>query len=648
MSKTLYTPKGKSILLGRELGKGGEGSVYEVPASPDQVAKLYHHAPDAKKQAKLRFMAATADAQLLSYVAWPQETLHAQSGGPVMGFLMPKVTGRDPIHMVYSPAHRQQERPTAAWDFLLFVARNTAVAFEALHSHGHVLGDVNQGNVLVGSDSKVVLIDSDSFQVNKHGTLHLCEVGVSHFTPPELQGLSSFHGVTRSANHDNFGLALLLFHLLFGGRHPYSGVPLIASAGEALETDIRQFRYAYGPDAKSRGMAPPPRSISPTLLPPTVEEMFYRAFTEKGAAGQRPTAQQWGAALDTVRGSLIKCGDVAMHVYPNHLKACPWCTLEKQGVMYFLDLGTVVVPTTTGDFVLARVWALIEQVPPLPAMAIPDPNTFAVTPAPLPAFLLGKGQEAFLKGLTIVGTLGGMMTFSGGWFFFLVAGMYLWAFTDKKASAPRRSEQVRRRTAADTAQREFTRWVGLANHDLKATQYEERREELRALRKEYEGLPHTEQKTIDQLSVTAHSRQLERYLRGCFIDSATISGVGPARKSALRSFGIETAADVEWDRVSQVRGFGESLTRAVVDWRARCERKFTYNPNKAVTPEDRRAVQAKFAKRKAELEKLLSQGPGELQRLRRLAMTQQTHLQSQLMLSAKKLAQAKMDLSLMC
>jgi DNA-binding helix-hairpin-helix protein with protein kinase domain len=51
---------------------------------------------------------------------------------------------------------------------------------------------VNQGNVLVGSDSKVVLIDSDSFQVNARGTLHLCEVGVSHFTPPELQGLSSF------------------------------------------------------------------------------------------------------------------------------------------------------------------------------------------------------------------------------------------------------------------------------------------------------------------------------------------------------------------------------------------------------------------------------------------------------------------------
>ena len=218
MSRALVTAKGTPLQIGRELGKGGEGSVFEVPALLGQVAKLYHQQPDAKKQAKLTFMASTADQQLLSYVAWPQETLHTSRGGPVVGFLMPKVTGRDPVHMVYSPAHRRQDRPKAAWDFLLFVARNTAAAFEALHSHGHVLGDVNQGNVLVGNDSKVVLIDSDSFQVNARGTLHLCEVGVSHFTPPELQGLSSFDGFTRTANHDNFGLALLIFHLLFGGR----------------------------------------------------------------------------------------------------------------------------------------------------------------------------------------------------------------------------------------------------------------------------------------------------------------------------------------------------------------------------------------------------------------------------------------------
>ena len=69
MARALYTSKGTPVDIGRELGKGGEGSVFEVPSLGDQVAKLYHRAPDAEKQAKLRFMASTSDAQLLNYVA---------------------------------------------------------------------------------------------------------------------------------------------------------------------------------------------------------------------------------------------------------------------------------------------------------------------------------------------------------------------------------------------------------------------------------------------------------------------------------------------------------------------------------------------------------------------------------------------------
>ncbi len=178
------------------------------------------------------------------------------------------------------------------------------------------MGDVNQNSFMVGRDSKVVLIDSDSFQINANGTLHLCEVGVSHFTPPELQTLSSFVGFERTANHDNFGLALLIFHVLFGGRHPYSGVPLISDAGNALETDITHFRYAYASDNQRRGLKPPPRSIPLSMLPSDVEAMFQQAFTESGVATGRPTAKAWVAALDSLRQQLKKCPVSAMHVYP--------------------------------------------------------------------------------------------------------------------------------------------------------------------------------------------------------------------------------------------------------------------------------------------------------------------------------------------
>lgn len=49
--------------------KGGEGAVYDIEEFVDSVAKIYHTPPPALKQDKLAFMAATADAQLLNYVA---------------------------------------------------------------------------------------------------------------------------------------------------------------------------------------------------------------------------------------------------------------------------------------------------------------------------------------------------------------------------------------------------------------------------------------------------------------------------------------------------------------------------------------------------------------------------------------------------
>ena len=649
MANTLVTSKGIPIQIGHELGRGGEGSVYEVPAVPGQVAKLYHtqHHPDAKKQAKLSFMAATADQQLLSYVAWPQETLHTSRGGPVVGFLMPKVSGREPIHTVYSPAHRRQERPKAAWDWLLFVARNTATAFDVLHSHGHVLGDVNQGNVLVGGDSKVMLIDCDSFQVNANGTLHLCEVGVPHFVPPELQGLPSFDGLTRTANHDNFGLALLIFHLLFGGRHPYSGVPLKSGVGDALETDIKAFRYAYARDSQSRGLAPPPRSIPLSLVADAMESMFHYAFTEKGALGGRPTAKQWVSALDTVRSRLKKCTTSSMHVYPDHLSKCPWCALEQQGVAaYFIDLGATYTQTATG-FVLAQAWALIEAVPPPPPISTPDIDSVFVIPVPLPADVPGEGTITLYRILAVILTIVIIGMAPAAWVFGVLAGVVGWMMAGSAGSVPRDAERARRKAARDAAQQEFDLLIERAKKEAGAEGFHAKLGEFKKMGDEYQKLQQAQKHELDKLHSTAHDRQKRKFLDGWFIDQTNIPGVGPGRKAALRSFGIETAADVDRNRIRQVKGFGESLTRAVVDWRASCERKFNFNPNNAVSEADRNAVRARFGARKATLEVALRGAVAELQKLRQMAAARAASLEPQLEQAARRLAQTRKDLSLL-
>jgi len=645
--KTFITGVGGIIEIGRELGKGGEGAVYEVPANHHVVAKLYnaHHTPDALKQAKLRFMATTADTELLSYAAWPQKTLHKNRAGPVVGFLMPKVSGRVPIHMLYSPAHRRQDYPQAAWDFLLFAARNTAAAFAAIHRHGHVLGDVNQGNVLVGADSKVVLIDTDSFQINANGTVHLCKVGVAHFTPPELQGVASFDRVSRTSNHDNFGLALFIFHLLFGGRHPYSGIPLRADAGEVLEKDIQACRYAYAPDGSKRGFKPPPKSIPITIMPDHIQAMFTAAFTENGTKGGRPTAQKWVTALDDLRGQLKRCATTPMHVYLGHLGRCPWCALEDHGVIYFLDvLVAGDVPTGTTGFVLARIWAAIEAVPSPPAITIPNVATIAVTPAPLPLGIKKEGNITFLR-VVIVGIALWLITvIPGAWFLILGGAWWAWASVDDIGGAERKAERTKREAARDAAQQAYDRIIARVRQEISLEVFSKKKQELARLRDEYQHLPESEKTEIANLHATAEARQKHQFLDRYFIDTATISGVGSAKKTALRSFGIETAADVTWNKVIAVKGFGEVLTRAVVDWRKACERRFVFNPNIAVTEADKNAVRARIATRKRTLEITLNAGGAELHRGCQEMVNKTNILMPLLQAASQKLAQAQADL----
>lgn len=643
MGKALFTSYGESVALSRELGKGGEGSVFELSPESKYVAKIYHKLPDKKKQDKLSFMAAKSSDQLLKYVAWPQATLKDSKSGAIVGYLMPKVSNRSPIQMLYSPAQRRQNYPKAAWDFLLFMARNVAAAFEVLHSEGHVLGDVNQGNIMVGKDSTVVIIDSDSFQVDVNGTVHFCEVGVSHFTPPELQGLSSFAGFQRTSNHDNFGLALLIFHTLFGGRHPYAGVPQRNGIGDSLEADIKEFRYAYAKDSSLRGIAPPPRSIPISMLPTDVEQMFHLAFTELGSKSMRPTAAQWVVALDRLRNSLKRCTTSNLHVYPGHLTHCIWCSLETVGVSYFVDSGATYIRPRTG-FELGRFWTLVESIqPPIQVVATGIPFA-ALHAKPLPPDAEETGGRIWIRFLAI---LVGFILIAESLKLFIPALLVVfwgWQLGTPKESKERANEHRARKQARDSAKVNLDRLVQQVQNSVGPQGFLNKKNELVKLRDEYNSIPEAERRELSQLQSTAQERQKKKFLDQFFIDSAAIPNVGPARKAALRSFGIETAADISKNAVMQVKGFGERNTRAMMDWRASCERRFIYNPALAVTPADTNAIRQKFGSRAAQIEKALETGFGDLKSFATTSEARRNAALPSLHAAALQLAQAEKDL----
>lgn len=530
MPAALITSRGAPLRLGRELGRGGEGAVYAIAGERGRVAKLYHRPPDARKQAKLAFMAAHAERRLLDYSAWPQETLHAWRGGPPVGFVMQEVAHRAAIHAVYSPAQRREEHPEAAWDFLLCVARNTAAAFAALHDHGHVLGDVNQSNVVVGRDGRVVLIDCDSFQVDAHGTLHRCDVGVAHFTAPELQGVAAFDVVPRSPNHDNFGLALLVFHLLFGGRHPYSGVPLRPGAGDALEADIRAFRYAYAHDARRRGLAGPPRALPIALIPASMEALFHRAFTEAGAAGERPTAQQWIDALDALRQRLRRCSGTRMHVFPEHLPQCPWCRLERQGVVHFVDARSLA--RADARAFVAQAWARIDAIARPPPIAPSVAAVARVAPAALPASVAQRDRLVRYRFFAMVLVLVLCALAPQAWAFALIAGAMAWSLARSFADAPLHAERGHRRAALARAQRECDTLLRAARSEAGPEGFVARKRELARLCEQYRTLAREARRSArHRARFAARRHALEAALRN-----------GPAALTAYRQHAVARTA----------------------------------------------------------------------------------------------------------
>ena len=177
--------------------------------------------------------------------------------------------------------------------------------------------------------------------------------------------------------------------------------------------------------------------------------------------------------------------------------------------------------------------------------------------------------------------------------------------------------------------------------------FHRKKETLKKLGEELQALPAQEALELNKLHSTAQERQKQKFLEKVFIDSAYIAGVGPGRKAALRSFGIETAADVSRIKVMQIRGFGESLTNAVTDWKASVERRFVFNPATAVSEADKNAVRAKIGTRKSAIAATLAGGAAELQRLKQTATSRASSLQPQLEQAAKQLAQAQSDLSLL-
>ncbi|MEM9353975.1 MAG: hypothetical protein AAGA92_13255 [Planctomycetota bacterium] len=583
----LVDSEGRHIRLGDLIGKGGEGEVYDVAGDDTLVVKLYHKRPlDRDQVAKLQAMVSLYSKGLAAISAWPRSLLFTAGNQPC-GILMPKVNGSFHLHELYGTTNRRRHFPGTGWHHLVLAARNTAAAFHTVHRTGVVIGDVNQGNLMVDADMCVRMIDCDSFQMRVDGNTYHCPVGTAHFTPPELQS-QQLRDVTRTVDHDGFGLAVLIFHLLFVSRHPFAG--RYRGPGDmTIEKAIGEQRFAFSRDRAATQIDPPPASLLLEDLPPGLGNLFERAFRAGGAgAPERPRAIEWAEQLEALMKQLKQCSYDSMHYYYSGLQECPWCRIEDQGgpAFFVADTGASAV---TKD----RLAELNKRVKGVRVAVFPDLAPGELELPKMPGMKFTVQQD-----LTLLDLIGGAMVVGAALClagvvtgYALIVGTLLCLGGGAVFTFGSEAKNIRKQLAAfqkwltDGQSRLYGKTQQIAKrHRRREMTFQKQTEELQTQLDNYRA----EGKALTRALVEHSDAQKTEVLRNHSVRDLVdqMPGMSTSVAAMLESFGVESAYDVEKMKLYGIPAVDTGLSMELLQWREQLERDFVFRPDHGVTPEE--------------------------------------------------------------
>lgn len=606
----IWIRDGRTLRLGKKVGQGGEGTVYELEGEPKLVAKIYTERLKSSHQHKIDALIGLAQPNLREMAAWPSMIVRAPDKGATIGFVMPKLEGFRAIHDLYTPGSRRTRFPEYDFGELLKVGHNLSAAFHRVHQSGCIVGDVNEGNIFVGKAAAVRLIDCDSFQVPAaNGIPFFCEVGVPGFTPPELQGQVEFDKIPRTKNHDAFGLAVLLFHLIFLGRHPFAGRPTIGR-DFAIEEAIKEHRFAYGRGASSRGLSPPLNVPDLDLVGPLLAKMFEFSFLP--APRDRPRPDEWAVALRALHQNLKICSDEPGHQYPNHLATCPWCIVEQATSLILFPLRDQSTGAVNSAFDIDRFERELNSINlshlAVPPVIDPLPNAHS-----RPRFKIVQASTLSSAALLVVAALySGLATRlspAGGLIAFV-------AFVAVAYRALPTYLSMRMR-ALTKIQAEIDKIIATMIGEIAAADVDKRKEAFKSLIRDYRNLPNLLQSKITERNKQARDIQFQHHMSSFSIRDYKIPNFGQTRKSSLAAVNIVTAWDIHQAKyIPNVRGIGPGLWADVQAWANQFVSTFLFDSRRAMPPDALLGIKREVQQRRRILENELNKGFSGLQALR--------------------------------
>ena len=322
MSTTVFMGGKRVRLDDRDLlGVGGEGRVFR---SGDRAIKVFFAMTDARKQKLAAFPIG-----LPQRVVGPLD-LCTDANGNVVGYAMRALEGAVDIHRLGQRKWRQAASTLRNTD-VLGIFRDLATTVAQLHARGVVVGDLNDGNVVLTPPSARAqepawqpwFIDADSMQFAGCP----CTVAHERFLDPRLYGVDLDRTCALSRESDWYALAVLLFtSLVF--VHPYGGAhasyPTMLRRAEARHSILRG-------DVKL-----PHAAMRPDVLPDDALAWFTSVF-------DRDVRTPLPASILDARFTVCACG------VEHARRACPICTVVVAMPAPVRTLGRIRVTTMTRE-----------------------------------------------------------------------------------------------------------------------------------------------------------------------------------------------------------------------------------------------------------------------------------------------------------
>jgi len=326
---TIKTKGFKTVAVGKKLGEGGQGAVYQVDYDGYQKALKWY---SGKKIASPKKFYENIENNIkkgkpTNAFLWPEDI--TEKDGEAFGYIMDL---RPPEYKDFSMflLARESFASITAW---VNTAIQITAGFRALHQKGYSYQDLNDGNFFINPQNGNVLI-CDNDNVSEYGR-NSGIAGKARYMAPEI--------VVKKAKPDMqtdaFSLAVVLF-LLWTNNHPLEGKAACPPAMTA-EHEKRIFGenpvFVWDPNDKSNR---PVQGIHKgaivrwPFLPDYLKEIFIKAFSKElmNDPQQRIIEQEWLRIFIRMRSEIFKCPSCGEVYFADPVNQTPCLNCKKINV----------------------------------------------------------------------------------------------------------------------------------------------------------------------------------------------------------------------------------------------------------------------------------------------------------------------------